>query len=94
MWGRNNPYIFPGASGSVNYSRFKAGEVGTNEQNDPTQTGIVSTPETQFPVPPGNPIPTAWAMNTGNLLGPGGKTNAPPPTPTGVTSEQSFAANS
>lgn len=92
-WSGNNPMLFPGPGGGINYSRFKPGELGTNEQNDPTQTGETSTPENTFQIPPGNPIPTAWALNTGNLLGPGGKTNTAPTTPSGVLSEQQFAAN-
>ena len=96
MWARNNPYIFPGP-GPWNYSRFKPGELGTNEQNDPTERGTVSTPEAQFQIPPGQVIPTAWASNTGNLLGPGatGKTNAAPTiAPGGPQSESAYAANS
>lgn len=96
MWSRTNPYLFPGP-GPWNYSRFKAGELGTNEQNDPTETGEVSIPEATFQIPPGQIVPMAWSANTGNLLGPGAnnKTNAAPPIAAGgPQSESTYAANS
>jgi hypothetical protein len=80
--------------GPWNYSRFPKGEIGTNAANDPTETGEISTPEAAFQIPPGSPIPAAWSNTIGNALGPGGKTNTSPATPTGVTSESTYAANS
>lgn len=91
-WGRSNPNIFTTPIAGMNYDRFGQGQVGTTIGNR-QQTGTASIPEAKFDIPPGNPIPAAWAANTGNLLGPGGKTNQAPPTPKGVTSEQQYAAN-
>jgi hypothetical protein len=92
-WAVSNPRIFASPNGALNYSRFPPGEVGTTVNGTP-ETGTHSTPEAQFPIPPGSPAPTAWLSNLGNLLGPGGKTNAAPSTPSGVSSESQYAANS
>jgi hypothetical protein len=93
MWGRNNPQIFTVPVGGLNYSRFPPGEVGTTIQGA-TETGTASVPEAKFQIPPGFTVPTAWAANLGNQIGPGGKTNPAPPTPGGVSSESQYAANS
>jgi hypothetical protein len=66
----SNPFIFPAPLGGLSYSRFGAGEFGSNT-NSATQTGMASTPEGQFQIAPGNPIPGAFSTEIGNSLGPG-----------------------
>jgi hypothetical protein len=85
----SNPYLFPGP-GQWNYSRFPSGQIGSNLSNT-QETGKESTPEATFQIPPGQPAPTAWQSNIGNVMGPGGKANTTVPPPSGVLSEQQFA---
>lgn len=66
----SNPFIFPPAQPGFAYSRFAAGEFGTNT-NSATQTGMASIPEGQFQIAPGSPIPGAFSTEIGNTLGPG-----------------------
>jgi hypothetical protein len=65
-----NPFIFPPVSPGFSYSRFGAGEFGSNT-NSATQTGMASISEGSFQIAPGSPIPTAFAGDIGNQLGPG-----------------------
>lgn len=65
-----NPFLFPAPSPGYSYSRFGAGEFGSNT-NSATQTGMASIPEGQFQVAPGTPIPGAFSTEIGNSLGPG-----------------------
>lgn len=66
----SNPYLFPPTNPGYSYSRFGAGEFGSNT-NSATETGMESTPEGSFQVAPGSPIPTATFPEIGNQLGPG-----------------------
>jgi hypothetical protein len=64
-----NPFLFPAPLGGLNYSRFAQGEFGSNT-NSAVETGMASTPEGQFQVAPGSPIPTAFGTEIGNELPP------------------------
>jgi hypothetical protein len=71
-----NPNLFPVPVGGVSYSRFAAGEIGSdivNPQNAKKYQGSSPLPQAAYQIAPGygSPVPAAFSGNQANAIGPG-----------------------